>query len=327
MASKRTDKRKREIATLIVVFTLVLLLSALVMYLIAGRTTSRSDSTRDTQVPTASPRESTAGPVTSPRDSRDSLDQTPTPYQRPNQSPGVIEQLFGNGSSDAYDPRAHWTENVGRISFRLLLAAVLGAALAFRPRQHIRAMKRNPYVSQTQILLAIVAAALMIIVGDNAARAFGIFAAVSLVRFRTNIRDPKEITVLLISLALGLASGVGRYELALILVVFALLVLWILEWRESSQVFRSLALKIVSRNVDATQRALRQVFKEHGFDSELRGLARENPEGSPGSLVYTVDVNPSVSTDQLSEDILALDDRDIDSIEWEQKKSFSYLYQ
>ena len=322
MASNKPDKRKREILTLIVVFTLVLLVSALAVYLIAGRGTSRSGSARDTQVPTASPRDSTAGPVTSPRDS---LDETPTP--RANESPGFVEQLMGNATSDAYDPRAHWTANAGRISFRLFLAAILGAALAFRPRQSMRTLKRNPYVSQTQILLAIVAAALMIIVGDNAARAFGIFAAVSLVRFRTNIRDPKEITVLLISLALGLASGVGRYELALILVVFALLVLWILEWRESTQVFRSLAVKILSRNVVATQRALQQVFKQHGFDSELRGLEREHPEGAPGSLLYTVDVNPAVSTDQLSEDILALDEQNIDSIQWEQKKSFSYLYQ
>ncbi len=323
MASNRTDKRKREIVTLIIVFTLVLVVSAFVVYLIAGRT-PRSDSARDTQVPTASPRDSAAGPVASPRDS---LEPTGSPHQRENDGRGFIEQLFGNGSSDVYEPGAHWTENVGKISLRLLLAAVLGAALAFRPRQHIRTLKPNPYVSQTQILLAIVAAALMIVVGDNAARAFGIFAAVSLVRFRTNIRDPKEITVLLISLALGLASGVGRYELALILVVFALVVLWLLEWRESSQVFRSLAVKIVSRNVAATQHALREVFKRHGFDSELRGLEREHADGAPGSLLYTVDVNPSLSTDQLSEDILALDDRNIDSIQWEQKKSYSYLYQ
>jgi len=87
----------------------------------------------------------------------------------------------------------------------------------FVPGAEYLALKRNPFVAQTQILLAIVAAALMIIVGNNAAaRAFGIFGAVSLVRFRTNIRDPKEITVLLISLALGLAAGVGRWDLALI---------------------------------------------------------------------------------------------------------------
>ena len=81
---------------------------------------------------------------------------------------------------------------MAKIALRLLLAALLGTALAFRPRKRNLVLKPNPYVSQTQILLAIVAAALMIIVGDNAARAFGIFAAVSVVRFRTNIRDPKR---------------------------------------------------------------------------------------------------------------------------------------
>lgn len=309
-----TDKRKKEIVTLIVVFTGVLLVSALAVYFIAGR--SGSDTSR---VNETTPRDSTEVATASP---------TITPERRPTGSPGIVDQLFGrNVNNDAYNPNAHWTENVSRIAFRLMLAALLGAALAFRPRQRIRALKQNPYVSQTQILLAIVAAALMIIVGDNAARAFGIFAAVSLVRFRTNIRDPKEITVLLISLALGLAAGVGRYELALVLAVFALIVLWLLEWREPRLVFRALAVKVVSKNVAATQRAIRDVFKRYGFDSELRGIEREHEEGSPGSLLYTVDVNPEVSTDQLSEDILSLDERNIDSIQWEQKKSFSYLYQ
>ena len=172
-----------------------------------------------------------------------------------------IDRLFGTAHSETYVSGATWAETMGRISLRLLLAALLGAALAFRPRKRILALKRNPYVSQTQILLAIVAAALMIIVGDNAARAFGIFAAVSLVRFRTNIRDPKEITVLLISMALGLASGVGRWDLALVLALFSLVVLWMLEWREPEQVFRSMELKVITKNVVSTQRALREVFK------------------------------------------------------------------
>ena len=150
-----------------------------------------------------------------------------------------IDRLFGTHNNEAFSSE-QWAENIGRLSLRLLLASLLGAALAFRPRKQILTLKPNPYVSQTQILLAIVAAALMIIVGDNAARAFGIFAAVSLVRFRTNIRDPKEITVLLISLALGLASGVGRWDLAVVLALFSLIVLWLLEWREPQLVFRSL---------------------------------------------------------------------------------------
>src|ERR687885_1613146 len=98
--------------------------------------------------------------------------------------------------------------------------------LAYRRRKDVPIIQRNPFVAQTHILLAVVAAALMMIVGDNAARAFGIFAAASLVRFRTNIRDPKEITVLLISLAIGLAMGVGRWEIAVIITLFVLPLLW-----------------------------------------------------------------------------------------------------
>ena len=130
------------------------------------------------------------------------------------------------------------------LPFGLILAVILAGILAFRPRKNVPLFQRNLYVAQTQILLAVVAAALMMIVGDNAARAFAIFAAVSLVRFRTNIRDPKEITVLLISLALGLAAGVGRWELGAVLCLFALALLWLLEYNEPEKVFRSMDLTV-----------------------------------------------------------------------------------
>jgi uncharacterized membrane protein YhiD involved in acid resistance len=147
------------------------------------------------------------------------------------------------------------------------------------------------------------------------------------VRFRTNIRDPKEITVLLISLALGLASGVGRWDLALILAVFSLVVLWFLELREPGLVFRSMELTVTTTNVVSTQKALRQVFKTHGFDKELRAIDRKASEDSPGSIVYAVDVSPMVTTDEISADILALEGQNVQAIEWDQKKSHSYLYQ
>jgi uncharacterized membrane protein YhiD involved in acid resistance len=305
VANKR---RKQEILTLVVVFTGVLLASALAVYFLGGGRRVTPETVREGPTPDAVLSAPAATPSTQTGDN-------------------VIDRLFGTHNTEAHASSATWAETLGRIALRLLLATLLGAALAYRPRKRILVLKRNPYVSQTQILLAVVAAALMIIVGDNAARAFGIFAAVSLVRFRTNIRDPKEITVLLISMALGLASGVGRWDLALVLAFFALLVLWILEWREPEQVFRSMELKVTTANVVSTQRALRQVFKQHGFDKELRAIDREATEDSPGSIVYAVDVSPMISTDEISADILAIDGANVRGIEWDQKKSYSYLYQ
>jgi uncharacterized membrane protein YhiD involved in acid resistance len=304
--------RNKERLTLLVVFVVVLVVTAFVVYYIGGARRVTPETIRESPQPDA---------VLAVPDQRG---QPATPTTA---GDSFIDRLFGSQHSGAYMSGASWAETMGRISLRLVFAALLGAALAFRPRKRILALKRNPYVSQTQILLAIVAAALMIIVGDNAARAFGIFAAVSLVRFRTNIRDPKEITVLLISLALGLASGFGRWDLALVLALFSLIVLWLLEWREPQQVFRSMELKVITRNVVSTQKALREVFKTHGFDKELRAVDREATEESPGSIMYSVDVSPTVSTDEISADILAIDGQNVQGIEWDQKKSYSYLYQ
>src|SRR6202008_2691664 len=307
-----TQKRK-EVFTLVIVFAGVVLLSALIVYFVGGGRRATPETVRQGPSPDAvmGPQAARTPPTAAPTDSSESF----------------IDHLFGTQHSEPYANGATWLETMGRLSLRLLLAALLGAALAFRPRKRILALKRNPYVSQTQILLAVVAAALMIIVGDNAARAFGIFAAVSLVRFRTNIRDPKEITVLLISLALGLAAGVGRWALALILAIFSLIVLWILEWREPLMVFRSMDMKVTTRNVVATQQALREILRKHDFDKELRAIDRDVTEESPGSLVYSIDVSPMVSTDELSEELLRLDGNNVEAIEWDQKKSYSYLYQ
>src|SRR5689334_4135573 len=248
MANK---KRRQEIITLVIVFTGVLLASALAVYFLGGGRRVTPETLRQSPTPDAV----LGVPETRP---------SPTPQTQTDDN--FVDRLFGTRNYEAYASGTTWAETLGRLSLRLLLAALLGAALAYRPRRKLLVLKRNPYVSQTQILLAIVAAALMIIVGDNAARAFGIFAAVSLVRFRTNIRDPKEVTVLLICMALGLAAGVGRWDLGIALALFSLVVLWILEWREPEQVFRSMELKVITKNVVSTQRALREILRKYGFD-------------------------------------------------------------
>ena len=316
MLKNLNPKKRREVVTLATVFVAVLLVSAFAVYFMAART-SQTTAQRETGQQTQG--QASPEPMTGERRAAPELDAS---------DDNLFERMFGTPPiSEARARGGSWTEVVATLTLRLLLAALLGAVLAFRPRRRLLILKPNPYVAQTQILLAVVASALMIIVGDNAARAFGIFAAVSLVRFRTNIRDPKEITVLLISLAIGLATGVGRWDLAVVLAVFSLILLWILEYREAEQIFRSMDLKVSTRNVEDTQGILREVLERHSFDSELRVINQPDGDDPLGSLTYTIDVSPTVSTDQLSEEILARDSQHIDSIEWEQKKSFSYFYQ
>src|SRR5439155_14864475 len=190
--------------------------------------------------------------------------QAATETQRKRQSPPLLGEIFGPDSTELTpNTYASWETTAARIALRFSLAAFLAAILAFRPRRGVSISRRNPYVAQTQILLAVVAAAMMMIVGDSAARAFGIFAAASLVRFRTNIRDPKETTVLLICLGVGLACGVGRLDMAIVLTVFVIFALWIMEHFESAQVFRAMEVRIETRNLDQTHQVLKRLFAKH----------------------------------------------------------------
>jgi uncharacterized membrane protein YhiD involved in acid resistance len=215
-----------------------------------------------------------------------------------------------------------------QITLRLLFAVILSGVLAFRPRKDVPLFRRSLFVSQTQILLAVVAAALMMVVGDSAARAFAIFAAASLVRFRTNIRDPKEITVLLISLALGLAAGVGRWELGIALCLFALALLWLLEFNEGDAIFRSMELTIKTRDTDRTQQILQKIFRRKRLDAEVREIDPPDPEkeGSTGSIVYYLNLPLSLRTDSMSDRILQAD-ANVEKIQWSKTKSASDIYQ
>jgi hypothetical protein len=251
---------------------------------------------------------------------------TSNPTQPPQDTP-LIGELFGPDATGLSPANlASWESTSAMIALRFSLAAFLAALLAFRPRRGLSVIRRNPYVAQTQILMAVVAGGMRMVVGDSAARAFGIFAAASLVRFRTNIRDPKEITVLLVCLGVGLAAGVGRWDMAVILTIFVLLALSVLEFFEPFQVFRSMEVSVQTRSVDRTDDVLKRIFTRYGFDYELRELNREDADEPLGKIVYLVNLDPVSSTSKLSAEILSADRDNIDSVEWDQKESKTYLY-
>lgn len=251
-----------------------------------------------------------------------------TVNQKTDESTGLDDlPIFSNILASSEGSGENGQVGILEIIFRLLLAVFLAGVLAFRPRRDLPLFQRNLYVAQTQILLAVVAAALMLIVGDNAGRAFAIFAAVSLVRFRTNIKDPKEITVLLLSLALGLATGVGKWELGLILCLFALVLLTFLEHKEIEQVFRSMELTVNTKNTDATQTLLKKIFRRYKLDVEVRGITPPDEDKPVGYIMFFINLPLNISTDYLSDTILSFDKDHIEGIEWKQSKTGSYVYQ
>jgi uncharacterized membrane protein YhiD involved in acid resistance len=194
---------------------------------------------------------------------------------------------------------------------RLPIAAGLASVLALRPRRR-GTPKRQAPVIQTQIILAIVGAVVMLVVGASLARAFGIVGAAGLVRYRAKIEDPKDAGVMLSTLAVGLAAGVGLYLLALFATVFILVVLWIVESFEP-QATQAFELKIKAKDPAALKPPLDKLLTRYRFGFELREISKDE-------LQYEVKLPLERKTDKISENIMKLAPENVTGVEWDQKK-------
>ncbi len=69
---------------------------------------------------------------------------------------------------------------------------------------------------QAMVLGSLISALIMIAIGDNVARGIGIVGSLAVIRFRTNLRDPRDLVFLFSAFGVGVASGVQSYLTALL---------------------------------------------------------------------------------------------------------------
>jgi uncharacterized membrane protein YhiD involved in acid resistance len=150
----------------------------------------------------------------------------------------------------------------------------------------------------------------MLVVGSSLARAFGIVGAAGLVRYRSKIDDPRDAGVMLSTLAIGLAEGVGLWLLASFTTVFVLGLLFLIESFERATIL--FALKVKAKDPVVLQPDLERLLQRHRMRYELRNVSHEE-------IWYDVHVPVGRRTDRLSEQILDYDRENV-AVQWEEKK-------
>lgn len=194
---------------------------------------------------------------------------------------------------------------------RLPIAAGLACVLALRPRRR-GTPRRQQQVIQTQIILAIVGAVVMLVVGTSLARAFGIVGAAGLVRYRAKIDDPKDAGVMLSTLAVGLAAGVGLWMLAVFATVFILGILWVVESFEP-QAMQVFALKVKGKDPTTLKMQVEDILRRNRLDFEMRTTTQDE-------VTYEVRLPLDKKIDRLSSALLKIDPENTTGVEWEEKK-------
>jgi uncharacterized membrane protein YhiD involved in acid resistance len=106
--------------------------------------------------------------------------------------------------------------NAPAVAIKIGVAFVCGLFVAFLYRKTYRGPGYSVAYTNTLILLAMTTAMMIMVIGNNLARAFGLVGALSVIRFRHAVKNTQDIVFVFLALAIGMAAGVGFYAVALV---------------------------------------------------------------------------------------------------------------
>ncbi len=107
------------------------------------------------------------------------------------------------------------TPSFYKVLITVLFALMLSSLIAITYEMTTRSIYRRAHFLQSMVLISLVAATVMQAIGDSLARGLGMLGALAIIRFRTVLDDPRNITFMFASLASGIACGVFGFNIAL----------------------------------------------------------------------------------------------------------------
>jgi len=113
-------------------------------------------------------------------------------------------------------PLFSFTITASDVFANVVVAMICGFLIALLYKNTYRGLNYSSSFTAAIILLTMITALVIMVIGNNLARAFGMVGAMSIIRFRTAVKDAADIMFIFFALAIGLAAGVKLYSIAIL---------------------------------------------------------------------------------------------------------------
>ena len=201
------------------------------------------------------------------------------------------------------------------IELSKMVAAALIGALVTAIHQPTGRGDRPKSLEQAQTLLCVSGAVMMIIIGNSLARAFGIAGAAGIVRFKTPVEDPKDVTILFLLMGLGMATGLGAFAVAGLGTAFLCTTLLVLD-RLATQKTRLMSVEISAPGRVFPTAHVEGVLARNQVVFEPREISQGKNDIT---TKYHTWLDPRASLDELSAQLMA-EGTGVAGVSWDQVK-------
>ena len=197
-------------------------------------------------------------------------------------SKNFLNQLANQFSSGDTSP----TEFLINIFITIILAYILGLIYT----KYGSSLSNRKKLKQTFVLMAITVMIVIRIVKSSLALSLGLVGALSIVRFRTAIKEPEELVYFFIAIAIGLGMGANQLLLTLVGVVIIIIYIIIQNINSKKQEVLQNLIVMVSNtsNSKLNEKEIIDVLKKYCSRVDLRRLDEVN---STTELSFSVEFN------------------------------------
>ena len=188
-------------------------------------------------------------------------------------------QLLQEGLTFIYGPTD--------ILINMALAFVLGLIISYVYKVTHKGLSYSQSFMLTIVFVTFIVALVMMVIGNNLARAFALVGALSIIRFRTVIKDTKDTAYIFLGLASGMASGTSSYFLAIAGTGFFSVVALVLHATNYGSFYKSEFLLRFRAPVGEGEPAYSGIINEFARSSNLLHV---EPSGDAKTVKLTFDI-------------------------------------
>ena len=159
---------------------------------------------------------------------------------------------------------------LGTIVLNLILAFALGLVIAAVYRWTANIAEDS--MADALIILCMLIAIVMVVIGDSVARAFSLVGALSIIRFRTVVQNPRDIAFVFFSLAVGMAIGAGNPPVAVIATfLISVVIIGLHRWHTAASNDGEFLLTFQMPLETEHEQSYKPIFSEQVVTSQLIG--------------------------------------------------------
>jgi uncharacterized membrane protein YhiD involved in acid resistance len=191
------------------------------------------------------------------------------------------------------------------ILLNICLAFALGMVISYVYKQTHRGLSYSQSFMLTLVFVTVIVSIVMMIIGNNLARAFALVGALSIIRFRTVVKDTKDTAYVFLALAAGMASGTSSYFLALVGVSFTSAIAFVLHTTNYGSLYKSeFVLRLRAPLTD--EPAYSPIIDNYTQRSNLLHI-EPSGDGQSSRLTFDIVMKKDLDPNRFSSAIAALD--------------------